>query len=559
MHTLLDQIQGRAEYAGIYDNVSPQASTVHDPFRNALRIPRKQTQNRSDGKNSGLRLSSNASKNHNQLSEDLVYGRDVQGGMTPLWDPNTDNPSTGKGLQRERHQVLASNSSRRLNPMRKHNQNPEKAQLPQRNRTPQALDSPPLDGPPEGPDVEPDRLLQPDTRPISHEQLVVEVKGIYAGLVMVEAKCVDIDEKQSAANASSKVNLTNDQWNSLIALHKQLLHEHHDFFLASQHPSASPALSRLAAKYSTPARMWRHGSGQFRMAIEDNEPKDREVWSNVARFWSNKAADKSPNIVHLYHHLAILARPYTLEQLALYWRSLTCVSPFVSARGSIQMLFNPTMVDDAKFNTPFEHKVLNATKLETDLLKPARELYRPLPEDYVVRGQLNTPNFSGGWFPHAMIDIDERWNELLSMAQWPIERMIRLGVRIKSVCLRSPTLEALLTDRLAALVSNSLGRRRLSLNSSLIVPLTASWLPAVKGSPIGNPGKASDSSIMTTSVHLLVGSLYVGFAAAALATAHSLATTKGPIRVWGSMMGILAYGWWAVKNDATASSILSIT
>lgn len=178
-------------------------------------------------------------------------------------------------------------------------------------------------------EIDPEMLLQPDTRPISHEQLVGEVKGIYAGLVMVEAKCIDIDERQSAAaqekDPAKNINLKNDQWQSLIALHKHLQHEHHDFFLASQHPSASPASSRLAAKYSMPARMWRHGIhaflevlrhrlpdslehmlafiymtallyeivsafedtwieclgdlGRYRMAIEDDEPKDREVWS----------------------------------------------------------------------------------------------------------------------------------------------------------------------------------------------------------------------------------------------------------------------------------------
>ena len=79
------------------------------------------------------------------------------------------------------------------------------------------------------------------------------------------------------------------------------------------------------------------------MAIEDDEPKDREVWSNVARFWYNKAADKSPNVGRLYHHLAILARPYTLEQLSLYTRSLTCITPFESAKGSIMTLFNPIL------------------------------------------------------------------------------------------------------------------------------------------------------------------------------------------------------------------------
>jgi len=246
-------------------------------------------------------------------------------------------------------------------------------------------------------ETDPELLLQPETRPISHDQLVVEVKGIYAGLVMVEAKCIDVDEKQTVAaqekDPSKQSKLTPEQWQALIALHKTLLHEHHDFFLASQHPSASPALSRLAAKYSMPARMWRHGIhaflevlrhrlpdsldhmlafiyiaysmmallyetvptfedtwieclgdlGRYRMAIEDDDIRDREVWSGVARFWYGKAADKSPNVGRLYHHLAILARPYTLQQLSLYTRSLTCIIPFESAKGSIMTLFSPVL------------------------------------------------------------------------------------------------------------------------------------------------------------------------------------------------------------------------
>lgn len=240
-------------------------------------------------------------------------------------------------------------------------------------------------------------LRQPETRPISQDQLVIEVKGIYAGLVMVEAKCIDVDEKQTIAaqeqDPSKKKPLRNDQWQSLIALHKQLLHEHHDFFLASQHPSASDDLKDLVVRYSMPARMWRHGIhaflevlrhrlpeslehmlafiyiaysmmgllyetvrrfeqtwveclgdlGRYRMAIEDDEPSDREVWSDVARFWYSKAADKTPTIGRLYHHLAILAKPYTLEQLSFYLRALTCVIPFESARGSIMTLFNPIL------------------------------------------------------------------------------------------------------------------------------------------------------------------------------------------------------------------------
>jgi hypothetical protein len=207
-------------------------------------------------------------------------------------------------------------------------------------------------------DVEPELLLQPETRPISHEQLVVEVKGIYAGLVMVEAKCIDVDEKQTAAaqelDPSKRTSLTGEQWSALIALHKTLLHEHHDFFLASQHPAASPALSKLASKYSMPARMWRHGIhaflevlrfrlpesldhmlafiyiaysmmallyetveafkdtwieclgdlGRYRMAIEDDDVRDREVWSGVAKHWYSMAEFRNPQVCSLRYLLS---------------------------------------------------------------------------------------------------------------------------------------------------------------------------------------------------------------------------------------------------------------
>ena len=242
----------------------------------------------------------------------------------------------------------------------------------------------------------PGLLLQPDSRPISQEQLASEVKSIYAGLTMVETKCIHVDRAQAAAlqeGPDSTSRLASDHWQALIALHRTLLHEHHDFFLASQHPSASPALRRLAAKYSMPARMWKHGIhsflellrrrlpesidymlafiylayqmmallyetvpafedtwieclgdlGRYRMAIEDENPRDRETWAAVARSWYSKAADKNPIVGRLYHHLAILARPNALQQLYYYARSLTCVRPFPSARESILTLLDPIL------------------------------------------------------------------------------------------------------------------------------------------------------------------------------------------------------------------------
>ncbi|KAI1309624.1 hypothetical protein F5Y03DRAFT_67500 [Xylaria venustula] len=233
-------------------------------------------------------------------------------------------------------------------------------------------------------------IKEPETRPISQEQLVAEVKGIYAGLMMVESKCIEVDNAQSS---QTETKLNNEQWQALIALHRTLLHEHHDFFLASQHPSASQALKRLASKYAMPARMWRHGIhsflellrhrlpgslehmltfiylaysmvallyetvpafedtwieclgdlGRYRMAIEDEDIRDREVWTSVSRHWYSKASDKAPTTGRLYHHLAILARPNALQQLYYYSKSLCVPIPFGSAKESIMTLFDPIL------------------------------------------------------------------------------------------------------------------------------------------------------------------------------------------------------------------------
>ncbi|KAL6359157.1 hypothetical protein LRP88_07374 [Fusarium phalaenopsidis] len=282
-------------------------------------------------------------------------------------------------------------------------------------------------------------IPQLETRPIPQSQLVAEVKGIYAGLVMVETKCIEVDNAQSS-NAESNPELNNGQWQALIALHRTLLHEHHDFFLASQHPSASPALRRLASKYAMPARMWRHGIhsflellrhrlpaslehmlsflylaysivallyetvpafedtwmeclgdlGRYRMAIEDKRIRDRETWTGVSRHWYGKASDKSPTTGRLYHHLAILARPNALQQLSYYTKSLCVSIPFPSARESIMTLFDPVLSKSPNRPAPIDaafvrvHGILFSGKSKERLQESMDEFIEQL-DGYIGR------------------------------------------------------------------------------------------------------------------------------------------------------------------------------
>ncbi|KAK0302557.1 hypothetical protein LTR01_008693 [Friedmanniomyces endolithicus] len=232
----------------------------------------------------------------------------------------------------------------------------------------------------------PGLILQPDSSPVSEEQLRPEIKAIYAGIKIEEAKCVNLDA--AYANGLS-AELSKSQWQAAIALHRTLLDGHHDFLMATQHPSATPDLKGLPKMYSMPARMWRYGIydflevlrsrrpssqeymlsfielayqmmtllletapifldtwieslgdlARYRMSIEE-EKEPHAQWACVAASWYIKASDRHPQIGRLYHHLAILERP-SLRKFACYGKSLTCVVPFSNARDSLRTLCIP--------------------------------------------------------------------------------------------------------------------------------------------------------------------------------------------------------------------------
>ncbi|KAH7316711.1 hypothetical protein B0I35DRAFT_451624 [Stachybotrys elegans] len=339
------------------------------------------------------------------VDEDFKRGHSTTGGR--LWDPNDHTPSKSSGQS-----------------------TPAASRQP--TSAPHSRDAP-------GDAASVSAMVrEPQTRPITHQQLVPEVKGIYAGLVMVESKCIEVDNAQSANKADHQLSF--EQWQALIALHRTLLHEHHDFFLASQHPSASSALRRLASKYAMPARMWRHGIhsflellrhklpeslehmlsfiylaysimallyetvpafedtwieclgdlGRYRMAIEDDDIRDREVWTGVSRSWYTKASEKQPTTGRLYHHLAILSRPNALQQLYFYCKALTVPSPFPSARESIMTLFEPLLSSSATRLQPIDaayvlvHAILISGR-SRDRLDSAMEEFYALLDPHIGR------------------------------------------------------------------------------------------------------------------------------------------------------------------------------
>ena len=490
-------------------------------------------------------------------------------------------------------------------------------------------------------------VVIPETRPISHDQLVIEVKGIYADLVMVEAKCIDTNEKQTAAtqekDLSKKIQLKNDQWQSLIALHKQLLHEHHDFFLASQHPAASPALSRLAAKYSMPARMWRHGIhtflevsryrlpdslehmlafnhiaysmmallfktvptfedtwieclgdlGRYRMAVEDDEPRDRETWSDVARFWYNKAADRNPTIGRLHHHLAILARPYSLEQLSLYTRALTCVTPFESARGSVMTLFKPILQGTDVVNRRSSSLEIGFIRAHGFLFTPTtrcanylEDLLSEKASDFEGKGSYTAASATAAIYKHGLLRDELPCRTTQGVNEDTLNRsldesnpMIAPGKHDRSATkhqlmstfphVPGPALDHISYRKMeapsygktwgsfwrfavrAACKIRSSPTLILTTCTNFIIPITARTIPR-------DTSNEESGGSFPAAVIPLAHWPELAFVIITLLMAQYLAHIKGPIFIWGCMMTVWAFGWWTIRADPGTTLSISV-
>ena len=363
-------------------------------------------------------------------------------------------------------------------------------------------------------------LLQPEMRPISRHGLVKEAKVIYAGLVMVKDKFIDIDERNTAAvqekDFSKRIKSKNEQWQSLIALHRQLLHEHMLVFIYI-------AYSMMALLYGiilTFDNTWIDCLGElgrYLMAVEDDGPRDREVWSNLARSWYNKAADKNP-FVGRFYHLAIRTLPYSLEPMSLYKRALTCVAPVKSAWESLSALSRP--------------------------LLGGRHATEPRPspsESASIKAKTDTLDESST--EHQLTNI------FANLLKSVLDQMTHWKIRSTS-CGKAPRSFGWSPVGAACQIRSSIALT-FSTCTLFLVPTTARTIPR-------NIGNEDSIGSFAAAVIPLAHWPYLAFVIITLLVAQYLAHTKDPMFVWGCMMSIWAFGWWTVRADPSTTLPISV-
>ncbi|KAK2595518.1 hypothetical protein QQS21_006746 [Conoideocrella luteorostrata] len=260
-------------------------------------------------------------------------------------------------------------------------------------------------------------LRQLDTPPISSHQLATEVNGIYAGLVLLEAKCIKYDD-----GSQHGVDLTMEQYRALVSLHRSLLHEHHDYLLASRHPSASDALARAASENAMPVRLWRHGIRSFlillwhrlpesieyiltftniayttvtmlyesvpafeaiwvkilieiaryrvHVAVKTSNADHKKTWIGIMHHWQAEASDMAPATSSVCHRPALIPQPNAVQQLYVYSKTHRALFVFDTTKNGLNVVFNPLLGP-----TPTSSQVLGAGRCDVDaILSPKKDV-----------------------------------------------------------------------------------------------------------------------------------------------------------------------------------------
>ena len=462
---------------------------------------------------------------------------------------------------------------------------------------------------PEDCTIDPMTIPQPQTREITQDQLVVEVRGIYAGLVMVEAKYIDVDERQAATafdnEATQRTRPTDEQWKSPINLHKVLLHEHHDFFLASQHPSASLQLKKLSAMYKTPQQMWCYcigtflesfhhqlsdslehmhalissaysmttllfenvpmsedtwieclgDLGRYRMALEDDESHDKETFGSISRYWYQTAKRRAVQHEDLHPYLARPSHVADTSRLSAYIQATTSSfkeqSLFLAAASTALVLEAGTprqmscgsglVKADGMFSRAIWLKDLNPCSMDCNGLA--------WPALSVVSNMWRDLSKPFGF------DDDERTRDLLFVGR---SRNVR--VPWLSYLLWFLTGISSMYGLFWSKWKNRGSRIRLSLPLRLGSLLFA--IPTVSARPVEPSGRpyerksamAEDLSSMIVSplAHLVIGAGILSFA-------HLLAKRHKATIVYGFLMGNFAFAWSLIRADTSASLISQFT
>lgn len=232
-------------------------------------------------------------------------------------------------------------------------------------------------------------FLQSKRYSMTEEQLSGKAGLIYTGLCEKEKICIQ------------KVEIIGNELllQAQRELRKSFLCDCVDFLHISNHPAARDNLKRLAEEYKILEKIWNSGIRPFLESLQEGLPlppehvlsflywayktitllletvpqfkaewietlgnlarylmvvahTDRTIYSGIARYWYIRAADLSPDVGRVQHHLAVIARPDSLQQLFYYSKALISVQPFTNARDSILRLFEP-LLDPAKATTKY--------------------------------------------------------------------------------------------------------------------------------------------------------------------------------------------------------------
>ncbi|KAF3904060.1 hypothetical protein ABW20_dc0106557 [Dactylellina cionopaga] len=241
---------------------------------------------------------------------------------------------------------------------------------------------------------QPQQERRPSASPISQEELIAEVKTIYAGLVMVETDCMDTDTlgriPSTTAHPNQTPQLNNKQQLLLINLHKTLLQEDQSFSKAPHHLLSSLSAKQVASK-------------------DKNSVRWKEALDMVLKCLENRQADLN---FEEAHHMAYLNISFS----KILWRQ-----SMVKSRDSLAQKLRKQWCLNSKnlFDTAEENASWQDSQIEWRFEIGNLLAHTPPPKLSTVH-----PNLPSMWDLKSALEVATCFFEVMSRVGKPIHRAL---------------------------------------------------------------------------------------------------------------------------------------
>lgn len=145
--------------------------------------------------------------------------------------------------------------------------------------------------------------------------------------------------------------------------------------------------------------------GCYRMAIKDDDIRNREVWMGVTRHWYSKVSNKAPTTGRLYHHLAVLSA-FLDHMLAFIYLASSMMALLYETVPTFEDTWIECLSGLGRYSMAIEDDYIRDREVWTGVARHWYSSIRQSPHDRQIAPPLGNPGMTEDAMPaHSTVSL----------------------------------------------------------------------------------------------------------------------------------------------------------